>query len=291
MHLIKVIFMATVVVLVASGEVAAKAPVWKITKGDNSIYLGGTIHVLAEKDYPLPAGFEVAYRQADTLVFETDIAAASSPAAQLQFMRVMAYSGAQTLRGELKPETYALLTDYLSSRGIPPATFDKFTPAGVSLTLTVAELQRLGVGATSGVDNFFNLRGKNDAKAIEALESLEQQLAFIEVMNSIDSDEVILSTIRDLEGLAEMWGELIVSWRNGDIDSLTEIALTPMLEEFPKLAKVLLTDRNNNWMQVLPTMFADADVEFVLVGSLHLVGQHGLLTQFRNLGYRVEQLD
>ena len=30
------------------------ASVWQVSKGDNTIYLGGTLHILSPVDYPLP---------------------------------------------------------------------------------------------------------------------------------------------------------------------------------------------------------------------------------------------
>ena len=51
----------------------AESPVWKVTNGEEHLYLGGTIHLLGQSDYPLPAGFEHAYRAAEKIVFETDI--------------------------------------------------------------------------------------------------------------------------------------------------------------------------------------------------------------------------
>ena len=50
----------------------AQSSVWKISKGDASVYLGGTCHILRKSDYPLPKEFEQAYAEADSLVFEID---------------------------------------------------------------------------------------------------------------------------------------------------------------------------------------------------------------------------
>src|SRR5262245_38765729 len=44
--------------------------VWGVEKNGHVIYLAGTIHLLREKDYPLPGVFEQAYRDSVRLVFE-----------------------------------------------------------------------------------------------------------------------------------------------------------------------------------------------------------------------------
>lgn len=61
-----------------SVSASAETSLYEITKGDQKIYLGGTIHVLRSSDYPLPAEFEQAYENANILVLETDMKKASS---------------------------------------------------------------------------------------------------------------------------------------------------------------------------------------------------------------------
>jgi uncharacterized protein YbaP (TraB family) len=51
---------------------------------------------------------------------------------------------------------------------------------------------------------------------------------------------------------------------------------------------LIVTDRNNKWMQKIEAMFATPEKEMVLVGSLHLVGDDGLLKQLRKKGYKIK---
>ena len=46
----------------------ADTSVWKISKGNRHIYMGGTVHVLSKADYPLPASFEKAYHLSHRIV-------------------------------------------------------------------------------------------------------------------------------------------------------------------------------------------------------------------------------
>ena len=54
---ISIIFFAF---LANSALLSAKGPVWKVSKGGQTVYLGGTIHLLSPSDYPLPEEFEEA---------------------------------------------------------------------------------------------------------------------------------------------------------------------------------------------------------------------------------------
>jgi len=54
----------TLIALLATAVISplqADTSVWKVSKGNRHLYLGGTIHVLSKNDYPLQASFEKAY--------------------------------------------------------------------------------------------------------------------------------------------------------------------------------------------------------------------------------------
>ena len=276
--------------VVVSQLALAKAPVWEVSKGDDRLFLGGTIHVLSPDDYPLPRAFDRAYEQSDTLVFETDIAAMSDPTVQLKLMSVMTYADGTTLESVLSPDVFKKLKAFLGARQVSIDPLAHFTPAGLSLTLTVLELQRLGLGTTAGVDEYFDVRGKRDGKQIESLETIEEQISFIDGMNRADPDKVVLSSLADMENLAGMWGEMLSAWREGDVNTLEELGDESLRDEFPEMAKLLLDRRNDNWMREIPKMLEDDDVEFVLVGALHMVGDTGLIQQLKEAGFKVEQI-
>jgi hypothetical protein len=63
-----------------------------------------------------------------------------------------------------------------------------------------------------------------------------------------------------------------------------------MQQDFPEVYQTLLVERNEAWMPQLEAMFASKEVEFVLVGALHLAGKDGVLAKLGARGYRITQL-
>ena len=55
-------------------------------------------------------------------------------------------------------------------------------------------------------------------------------------------------------------------------------------------SQILLQDRNNLWMPKIEALFQSAEVEFVLVGAMHMIGQGGILQRLEAKGYKVEPL-
>lgn len=279
-----------VVLCVFVSSVYAASPVWKVSKGDAHLFIGGTIHLLSAADYPLPAGFEDAYRQADQLVFETDLQQMKNPEMQKQILAQVIYADGQSLQQVLNRQTFQTLEQYLASRRIPVANVVRFKPGMLALTLTVIELQRLGLGGT-GVDEFYGLKASNDRKKMGQLETVEEQLSFLTTLGDGYENDMITYTLRDLKELPSMMQALKTAWRKGDNRGLDEVALAPFKKDFPAVYDKLIARRNRSWLPLIEAMLQTKDVEFVLVGALHLVGDDGLLAQLAARGYQVQMVD
>ena len=52
-----------------------------------------------------------------------------------------------------------------------------------------------------------------------------------------------------------------------------------MQEQMPQLYKLMLVERNQRWLPQLERLFASPGVELVVVGSAHLTGPDGLISQ------------
>jgi uncharacterized protein YbaP (TraB family) len=269
----------------------AKAPVWKVSKGDDYVYLGGTIHLLSKDDYPLPGAFETAYENVDDIVLETDAAALAAPEVQARVLNAISYQDHRALSNVLDRGTYRQLDALLKSKGIPIAVFDRFTPAGAMMALTQFELQRQGLIGGDGVDAHFGRRATRDNKESLFLESFEQQLSFIESMNQLEPNLVVKSGINDIEKLETLWADLLRAWRTGNLDQLETIGIVAMKRDFPSMYQTILVKRNDDWLKQIDIMMKNEGKEFILVGALHMAGADGLIQRLKTTGYTVHQLD
>lgn len=269
----------------------AASSVWKVSKGGNHFYLGGTIHMLTADDHPLPHEFLTAYRHASEIFFETDLDAINVTEFQSTFITAMTYDDHDTLKNNLNSKIYRKLKRFLVSRNLSITSFSKYRPWGVALTLTMMEYQHLGLKSGYGVDTYFNRLALKDNKKRNSLETPKEQLAAIMSMANIDPNESIEYTLRDIDNLPEFIHLMKGYWRNGNTEGLALNSIVMQMKiETPTIYKALVIERNNNWMRKLSTLNNDRDKEFVLVGALHLVGEEGLLNQLKNKGFIVEPL-
>ena len=118
---------------------------------------------------------------------------------QSKFLAAMTFSDDRTLVSELQPQTYRELEDFFTSRQLPIAQFARLQPWGVSLLIAMMEYQRLGMMPGYGVDAHYNDLALAEGKKVMSLETPDEQLNFLRSMETMDPDEGIEYTLRDLE--------------------------------------------------------------------------------------------
>ncbi|MCP4186330.1 MAG: TraB/GumN family protein [Gammaproteobacteria bacterium] len=266
----------------------AETSIWKVSKGNRHLYLGGTVHILARDDYPLPAPFARAYHLSHRLVLETDMQKLQSAEFQQLMLERLSYRGGRTLKDVLSAQTYQKLEDYCANRNIPITSIHSYKPGLATTVLLMIELERLGL-AGEGVDAFFSNKAQEDQKKLGKLETSEEQLDFLVSMGQGEEDQMIEYALSDIDQLPALMGAIKSAWRQGDMQVLEEVGINPYLEQFPETMDMLLGDRNRNWLPGIEAMLVTAEVELILVGALHLAGEQGLLAQLRKRGYKLEQ--
>lgn len=265
------------------------ASVWKVSNKDHSLYIGGTIHILTPEDYPLAKEYDIAYQAADKLVFETDMAAISSPEFGQKMMSEMMYSDGTTIDKVLSPDTYQALAVHLSSRKMPMQAFASYKPSLVAVSLTFIELQAMGY-TSEGVDQFYSSKAVKEGKTQTWLETPDEQLAFIANMGSDDPSAMIDYTLKDIKKMPEMFGQLHSTWLKGDMQGMADIGIVPFKTDYPSIYEDILVTRNNNWFPKIVEMLNDQPIEFILVGALHLSGPDSVLAKLAAQGYKIEKL-
>ena len=285
----KLIALTTIIFALIS-TANASSPVWKVSKGGTHIYIGGTVHLLSKEDYPLPQAFEKAYHDSQVICFEVDISQINTIEFAQKLMVKNMYLGDDDITKHLKPETVKRLKKFLQSKNMTLDGLKKMKPGFLALMLTTTEMQRLGMGE-SGVDQFYSDKAVKDKKRIAALETADAQIELISKMGAGNEDELIIHTIEELHEVADVLDATKAAWRKGDMKGLEIASLDSWKDDFPELYKELVVDRNNNWLPQIKDMLKSKEVEFVMVGALHLSGKPGVLAQLRKAGFTVKQLD
>ena len=82
--------------------------------------------------------------------------------------------------------------------------------------------------------------------------------------------------------------QIAADWRSGDVGAIEDLMLEGFVE-FPDLYGRIVTERNRSWIDPIEDLLAGDRDAMVIVGSLHLVGDEGVVALLKEKGYRVVQ--
>ncbi len=260
---------------------------WKISKSDRHIFIGGTVHALSPSDYPLPRQFDHAYAGAAELVFETDRGLTLTRRGLNGLLRRASLRHGESLQQKLKPATWQALKQFMAASGVPVERVARYKPGLLTVMLTMVQKQNLKPAA-QGVDAHFLERAFLDQKPVSSFETLFEQMEFFSRLGEDDPDAVVTHALEEASQEQSALDAMVQAWRRGDTAWIEANPIAAM-KSYPTVYKAVLADRNTAWIPRIESFFETDAVEFVLVGTFHLAGQDSLLVKLADLGYQIEK--
>ena len=181
-----------------------------------------------------------------------------------------------------------LVASRLKETGIPPEMIRMMKPWLVMLMITAFEAQKAGLDVKLGLDKYFFDKAKAAGKPVIALETAESQIDRFDTMPESLQEQLLRSTLTELETQRNGVAAMINAWRRGDTAALEKMALSSF-DDYRGAYTSLIVERNNNWIPQIDACLAKATPCLVVVGAAHLVGPDGLLALLRKKGYKLEQ--
>jgi uncharacterized protein YbaP (TraB family) len=280
---------AAIVLLAVAHAADARTFGWKATGKGGVIYLVGSIHVMTPDFYPLDPALEAAFKDADLLVEEVDMAEMLDPASQMRILSRGMLPGNQSLDKLLSPATLALVQKATGDLGAAGGPLMRFKPWMLAVALQGLELQKAGFDPELGLDKHFYDRATAAGKAVQGLETADYQISVFDGMTMEQQDRMLAQTLKELETELASVNKLAAAWKTGDAATVEAIVQSELKSE-PLMYQRLLVDRNKNWMPKIEALFGRPGRALVVVGAAHLVGADGVVAMLRAKGYTVEQL-
>lgn len=278
-----------IAVTAAADSVGHPVTLWRVEGQSNAIYLLGSIHLLREQDHPLPAAIDAAYDDADILIMELDMDDLDGSAAQQLFNQNGVLQDGTTLRDLMGEESYQRAVEIAEANDIPIDLLSSSEPWLAAITVEMMALYRIGFDPKLGVEIILSSRAIDDRKPIEGLETIDQQLAYLDGLSLAAQRDLFLQTLQDSASMGESINEMIAAWRHGDIDFL-ESGLLESFAGHKELHEVLVAARNRRWATQIGELLDDPDDYLIIVGALHLVGDAGVPSLLANQGINIRQL-
>jgi uncharacterized protein YbaP (TraB family) len=264
-------------------------PLWRVDGTANAVYLLGSIHLLRPEDHPLPRAIDAAYDDAEIVIMELDMDDLDPAYTQAAFNSAGLMTDGTTLRDLMGEDYYLAAEEAAAVIDVPLDMLAQSEPWLAAITVELMMLYRLGFNPLLGVEMTMTNRATADGKPIEGLETVDEQLGFLDGLPLQAQREMLLQTLLQSAELDESIDTLIGAWRNGDIETL-ETELLQDLEAQRDLHEALIVGRNRRWAETIATWLDDERDYLVVVGALHLVGDDGVPSLLDRAGFEIRQL-
>lgn len=272
-----------------ASEQSHPVTMWRVAGDANSVYLLGSIHLLREEDHPLPGVIETAYDDAEVIVMELDMDDMDPVYAQAVFNRAGVLTDGTTLRDLMGDDAYEQADNAAAALDIPLDMLDQSEPWLAAVTVELMLLYRFGFDPALGIEMTMTQRAVADGKPIEGLETIDEQLSFLDGLPMEAQREMLLQVLIEGADMSETIDDLVNAWRHGNTAVLEDVLLSSMADQ-EELRNTLVSNRNLRWAEQIETWLDDDEDYLVVVGALHLVGDDGVPALLDARGFGIQQL-
>ena len=277
-----------VLVLTGSSQLVAQddsALFWSISKdGKQAGFLLGTIHSEDPRvlDFPLEFMDDLSANQVYAMEMVPDLPTLK------RLTEFMQYQDGTTLESRVGPERFTSLQLALSEYQVPPNWIARMKVWAVMMTLSVPPPE-----TGFFMDFSLSLRAAGAGLKVVGLETLEQQLSFLEDMPMAQQLMLLDQALAEHEKVGEVHKQMVDSYLVGDLLALKAQADEQLAQLDPAARQYFMEqgiDMRNQRMlgSLLPHL--QTNQVFVAVGALHLPGDAGLIQLLRGRGYDLTPL-
>jgi uncharacterized protein YbaP (TraB family) len=263
----------------------AAPAMWRVSDADSSIHLFGSIHMFVrDVDWRTPE-FDRALAEADLVYFEMVFdEAAYATIGRMTLVEGRLRDG-RTLWDLLTGDQAETVRRAIATAGLDPLAFDSMQPWMAELLLSGGTVQDAKAGVELQVD------AEVPAERKRGLESAEEQMGFFASVDEADQIANLVSTAEQLSMVdgRELIEQLTDVWASGDVGAL-DFLNREELGGGDARYDLLITRRNERWIDELEALLANNDNAMVIVGAGHLVGDGGVPELLKQAGYTVERV-
>lgn len=272
----------------AAATTDADPALWVVKDEDTTIYLFGTIHVLKPGLSWFDEAVKDAFDKSDELMLEMVMPEDQAAVASATMSLAVDQSG-KTLSSRLDADQLKAYQAALAGLGLKPAQLDMFEPWFAAATLSMLPLAKLGYDPEQGAEKLLTRFAKESGKPIAGLETMAEQLGFLDTLPEKAQVTYLNSVVRDIDKAGPMLDKLVVQWGKGDSEGLA-VTMNESMAETPEVAKVLLWDRNLRWADTLKARMDQPGTLFVAVGAGHLAGEKSVQDYLKQRGLTVTRI-
>jgi uncharacterized protein YbaP (TraB family) len=177
---------------------AAKPPVpllWKSPARAMRAYLLGSFHLLKPQDYPLSPDVEQAFEASQRVVFELSPEDMQSPQLASRMVQAATRTDGSELKRDLDAATWQKLQAFAAENKLPLAQMQGMKPWFVGLSISVGQMQKLGLDPALGLDRHFMERAQKTGRKTGGLEDIDTQIGMLDGMTVQEQRQMLAEAL------------------------------------------------------------------------------------------------
>ncbi|AZA78400.1 TraB/GumN family protein [Chryseobacterium sp. G0186] len=252
---------------------------WEVTGNglSKSSYIAGTFHILCNKDFDIKPKIWNALNASENFVMEINYTDQNEMLAMQKMMSADKKISEQLTAAESQ-ELDKALADYGTSlekvdSQSPQALYALVATKAIPCPPNEVKMYEIELLKTA-------LKNK---KSVGGLEKVDDQINAIGQAYSLKE---VISQLKLGNEYSIAAQKMTEAFKNENLKNLDQLIKDPKFMN-KKQEKLVLTDRNKNWVQKMPEMMKKQS-SFFAVGSGHLWGENGLINLLKAKGYTVK---
>ena len=278
---------ALIFIVFAAISAKAEPAMWVIKDADSTIYLIGTLHLLKHDTEWNAEKVKKTVHDATELWLE--VADFDNEAALAPLMAKFGIDPQHPLSSRLNGEQRQKLEKIAATYAVPVASLEPMRPWLAALVLAVGPIMKAGYDPKAGVERVLNAQALAEGDKIRGFETAEEQIQILASLSDEEQIAFLNSILDDLEKGLDLLDKLAKAWIDGDLDTITRLAVDDMKKEAPTVYQKLIVQRNIAWSEKIAVMLKGSGVQQIAVGAAHLVGPDSVQAQLAKRGIKVEK--
>lgn len=289
----------------------SKGLLWKAQKGDNTVYMLGSVHVANYDIYPFNKNILNAYETADVLGVELNFYNQEGLA---DFNQLSVYTDGTKLKDHISADLYTEVLEAAQKLGLTEADIENYKPWSIANTFTAtvsansSSAEETQLAALLGIDNYFMTDALMEGVPVYELEGYAYQGELLDGFSPALQEYYLSSAVEMMldEEMGSESAEVVANWlkywqegnleafeksfdKKADADLEISEADKTILDEY---YNKLFTIRDEEMTDKIEALLNEEEGKtyFIVVGSGHYIGEDGVIQNLKDKGYTVEQV-
>ncbi|GAE28922.1 TraB/GumN family protein [Alkalihalobacillus hemicellulosilyticus] len=275
-------------------QIFSKGLLFEVENNHSKIYLFGSIHINSEELFPLHPEIEEAFDQSDQVAFVVNVNEKDEVAIMQAMVELGVYNDGTSLENHISKELYEELISFISNYELEEEAITRFKPWAVADMLQSLLIENYGYSNKKNIDQYFLMKAEEAQKPVMSLEHFKDQMILSNEIELEQQELLLEKTLNSIQNSGKVRSNLETMWVTSQAEKLAELRDSQKYRDLDTspFSLALVEERDQQMAEKLEEILKEEQemTTFVVVNTLHLIGNGNITELLEDQGYRVNRL-